>query len=160
MGSNNDGRKEQHILTIIAMTKPTIASKLLQQQKKISTLFLGGGYLGLCFLGVLGVTFFLQIYFWGLFRLLFPRAFGCSLFFFLFFRMALFLRPLSVQNTPCLHCSGLYISSDVSRHVKSVHPFDNLIPQTNHAIFSLYVSVLHVFFLGSIPLYSWGWLQT
>jgi hypothetical protein len=51
MGSNNDARNEQHILTIVAMTKPTILGKLLQRQKKITSRFFLGGYLGLCFLG-------------------------------------------------------------------------------------------------------------
>ncbi len=75
--------------------------------------FIFKGCLGFYFLGVLGVVFFF-----------FPR-------------MALSLCPPLVQNTPCLHYFGLYILGNLSRHVKSVHPFDNLIPHANQAIFSL-----------------------
>ncbi len=61
----------------------------------------GGGCLGFCFLGVLGVSFF--------------------------FGMASSLGPLLVQDTPCPHCFGLYILSGFSRHVKSVHLLVNSI---------------------------------
>jgi hypothetical protein len=43
-------------------------------------------------------------------------------------QMALSLRPPLVQDTPCLHCSGLYILSSLLGHVKSVHPLTRLVP--------------------------------
>jgi hypothetical protein len=53
-----------------------------------------------------------------LFRLLVPKGFGCSLF---FFGMAPSLHPLLIQDTPCLHCFGLYTLNGLSKHVKSAH---------------------------------------
>jgi hypothetical protein len=76
-----------------------------------SFLFLNLGCLGFCFIGVLGV------------------------FFLFFFKMAFSLHPPSVQDIPCPHCSGLYILSSLSRHVKSAHVLASFISQTSHVFY-------------------------
>jgi hypothetical protein len=42
--------------------------------------------------------------------------------------MAPSLHPLLVRNTPSPHCFGLYTLGSLSKHVKSVHPLDSLVP--------------------------------
>ncbi len=73
-------------------------------------LFFKGGYLGFCFLRVLGVAFFLMV----------PSL--CS--------------PL-VRNTPFLHCFGLFTLGDFLRHVKSVHLLVCFISQASLGYFYL-----------------------
>jgi hypothetical protein len=71
----------------------------------------GGGFcLGFCFLGVLGVTFFL---------------------------MAPSLHPLSVRDTPCPHYFALFILGGLSKHVKSVRPLANLVSHASQVVLSL-----------------------
>jgi len=77
---------------------------------KVNALAMTQPTMGLCFLGVLGVAFFL---------------------------MAPFLHTLLVHDTPCLHCFGLYVLGSLLRHVKSAHPLISLISQINQVVLSL-----------------------
>lgn len=90
------------------------------------------GYLGFCFLGVLGVAFF-----W----------------------MAPSLHTSLIHDTPCPHCFGLYILGGLSTHIKNAHPPVNLISQVSQIVSFLQVSSLLVVFLGFIHFASWGWFQ-
>jgi hypothetical protein len=70
--------------------------------------------------------------------------------------MAHSLHPPSIRDTPCFHCSSLYILGGLSRHVKGAHPLASLVSHATQAILSLQMSSHHVFILSSIPLASWG----
>jgi hypothetical protein len=45
------------------------------------------------------------------------------------------MRPPLVRDTPCPHCSSLYILGSLSRHAKSAHLLANFISQTNDVFY-------------------------
>jgi hypothetical protein len=47
------------------------------------------------------------------------------------------LRPLSIRDTPSLHCFGLYTLGNLSRHVKGAHPLASLVLQCCDSSFRL-----------------------
>ncbi len=84
------------------------------------------------------VVFFQESFFFGVFCLVLSFVlFFLFFFLFFFFWNGSFLCPLSIRNTPCLHYFGLYTLGGLSKHVKNVHPFTNLVSQTSHVVLSL-----------------------
>jgi hypothetical protein len=90
------------------------------------------------------------VYWWcvGLAIIMHPIVLGVA-----FFHMTPFLPPSLVQNAPCPHCSSLYISNDLSRHVKSLHLHASLVSHVSQVAFKCppflcYTLILSLLLLG------------